>query len=771
MNEEPNNQITFEVETGRILEILSKEIYDSPHALLRENVQNAYDAILMRCTELGEPLSDRSIQVIIEPNKVIIVDDGIGMTEDVLRQNFWKAGSSGKKTELAQRAGVVGTFGIGAMANFGVCTKLRVETRAVGSDITLVSTAIRDELKIGRDCITLDRLQDQRECGTTLIAELDINTHLTYDQGRSYLDNYARFIPLRMTLNGNLVSQHSYESQYTAQIKDCTAVSTKRINDGVYAADLDLRVNPSGTVIARIMHVTLEGSDVPGDLFLVQNGGQLMGYRNYFGLAPVPLSTHYQFGGAANLAILKPTAGREALNRESIEVVNRLVRLAEAAISEAIAATDIADRNTCFQQYIQAHGRIDLAHRIGVDVRPGEVAIPLEEIPKHCAGKRSHYYGGREHSIIQTFASTESCVLNLSQVNPRRSLQQQYITNILKIQEVPDKAICTKVYKGTDLIMAEVAMILRVTMTLAEDYMLPAVEVFFADITHGVAVLVEGNRDSIRIYIARNSSIVHPVLECHRTAYEVFGGFVKDFVRVHLYQRIANFVPSSTREGADALLKLLQRSRELYRYEESEFGQLDPLLADYLSGEATFADVIQAASAAVRPHTQTVTSSQVGRIEDQLPDIVDSPAATPDEVQQQYGAAPPILREDTPSPMKVLLATKAYAQLNGFELFLGLSDRLFKRDSSFFHAPHTTRLIWGSHRVIYIFTHASGEFTLYYDIELKEPLHEQKTGSGGFPTTTIITKDRIYVPVPPDLVDTFRVTEGAKEFYVRFDVL
>ena len=44
------DRIAFEVETSRVLEILSKEIYDSPLAMLRENVQNSYDAILMRAS-------------------------------------------------------------------------------------------------------------------------------------------------------------------------------------------------------------------------------------------------------------------------------------------------------------------------------------------------------------------------------------------------------------------------------------------------------------------------------------------------------------------------------------------------------------------------------------------------------------------------------------------------------------------------------------------------------------------------------------------------
>ena len=97
MTTQAQDLITFEVETERVLQILSREIYDSPLALLRENLQNAYDAILMRCVVENRPVEESLIDVQVSHNKLVILDDGIGMTEQVLRNNFWKAGSSGKR--------------------------------------------------------------------------------------------------------------------------------------------------------------------------------------------------------------------------------------------------------------------------------------------------------------------------------------------------------------------------------------------------------------------------------------------------------------------------------------------------------------------------------------------------------------------------------------------------------------------------------------------------------------------------------------------------
>ena len=762
-------KIAFQVETERVLQILSKEIYDSPLALLRENVQNAYDAVLMRCVEQQTSVKEAVIEIIVEPKRLTIIDQGVGMTEEVLRNNFWKAGSSGKNTELARKAGVIGTFGIGAMANFGVCSRLQVETRHIASKTTLISSAEKSKLSISEECIDLKRVEDARPPGTKLIAELEKDFSLSEDTAKNYLLPYVKFLPAKVLLNGQLISQQNYVDLISG--KSHQKIGESDVKTSQYSGHIEIFADSNGQVLAKVTQIKLQGTDVLGELVLGQGFGQLFGLRNYFGLAPVPVTGFYQLGGVANLIILHPTAGREALSRESIDHVNHLVSLFEDCISESLATTEFADRNVAFLQYIVSKGKLPLAKRVTIEVLPEAKSVELGKVKDFCKGKTLHYYTGHDATIQQTFAHDSACLLRISPNNPRRQTHLQYVRNVLRVAEVPDKATITKEYKASELSVAEASLLARIVWILNEDYLLPQVDIVFADISHGVSVLVSKKNDAVQVHLAKGSNSLRPVLETYQNAYEVFDGFVKDFVRVHLYQKLNQYIPSSTREGVDALAKLLQRNRELFRYEENDFGNVEPLLGDYLAGTKTLAEVITTARSNIHPQTQFVRHDQIGSLEEALPDVVESPIKEEPQPGQEFEPTPPILREDISCELKILVTSGRRQQLRNFELFLALSDRLFKREGDFFRYPHTTKLIWAGHRVIYIFTEASGRLNVYYDIELREPLDAQTTGGGMFPTTTIITKNRIYVPVPQELVPVFQIKSGAKEFYVRFDTI
>jgi len=135
----------------------------------------------------------------------------------------------------------------------------------------------------------------------------------------------------------------------------------------------------------------------------------------------------------------------------------------------------------------------------------------------------------------------------------------------------------------------------------------------------------------------------------------------------------------------------------------------------------------------------------------------------------EFEAAPPILRPDMVTDMKVLTVGAPHDKLNHFQMFLALSERATRIEGEFLRWPHTTKLIWGAHRIIYIFTDESGQLSLYYDIELKEPLATDTTGGAMFRTTTIMTKDRIYVPVPKQLESSSKDAMGDASAWDRSD--
>jgi len=83
---EASEKIPFDVDISRMIEVLAAQIYPTPFALLRENVQNSFDAILLR-QHLGQQF-DARIDVTIEPQRVCVTDNGIGMSREELANTF-----------------------------------------------------------------------------------------------------------------------------------------------------------------------------------------------------------------------------------------------------------------------------------------------------------------------------------------------------------------------------------------------------------------------------------------------------------------------------------------------------------------------------------------------------------------------------------------------------------------------------------------------------------------------------------------------------------
>lgn len=766
-------KIKFKIKLDRVLEVLCSQIYDSPLALLRENVQNAYDAILMRRHVDKSDAYKPRIDITIGDKELIINDNGIGMNSESLKKNFWTAGSSGKNNSEAIAAGVVGTFGIGAMANFGVCSELKVITRAYGEDKTYTSNVRKAELSLEDECIhTVDYLDQRDDYGTTIIATWENGFSLNLTDAINYLTPYVKYVPIPVAVNGQVISQTLATISLTG---DKIEQREGTIGDTDVSFDYRMTFNNHSNVSPQILieNIRINGLAQKGFVCLKASEPTLYGLRNYFGLAPVPVSSVFNFGGVVNLTSLTPTAGREAVSRFSINTVAMIVRKADEVVARAIAAHEIADQCRELIVYIKNNRRFELAGNIQISICGTDKRMRLGEVAPVLHGKQVNYYEGKDKQI-QSNHSDENHILLLPADDNVRHQVQIAVLKQKGIQAIPD-TIDIKPISTLELSIPEISIATKVKTVLADDYLMTDSTVKFAQISHNLASTVQLEDGKVVVYLSRNSKEISYLAQIYNDNFSLFEPIIKDYVRTKLYTKFAQYVPSSTRDGAEALYNILQRKRELYTIEYSELGEMESVMKDYLDGKIPYKEVLKAATTIKNKQTQSVTSKQVGDINEVMSGGGTVNTTIPQQnveggvEQQTLDALPPIMRLDVDTKYKVLHTDDQNHKLSGYNTFLAVSDRMFRENYEFFLQPHTTRIIWSMHKIIYIFTHASSNLTLYYDIDLMKKLDGDATGGKMITTATIVTKERIFIPVIPEMDDYFNIKGGQLKFSVRFD--
>jgi len=409
--------IPFRVDVSRIIDVLARQIYQSPLALLRENTQNAYDAILLR-RHLGQAFAAR-IDVMISPSEVTVSDNGIGMTLEELRGNFWSAGSSGKNNPEARAAGVVGTFGIGAMANFGIASELEVVTESAKGGQRITSKALRDTLSVSDDCILVATDAARGEPGTTVIARMAGNNVINVAQATTYLREFVRFVDIPVLVNGVDESGHSLSDAVPppstgARIRKDAAQLTPALS-----GSLELIIDPNGLTWVSLEDITVHGRPLHGRLYLREGAGQIRAFRSGFGLATVAVSSEYNFGGAFDSLALEPTAGREALSTESIQLVQNVVTELSTLASLELGARPEANRSTNFMRWAVRHARYDLCGFLEVRTEPDSRPRPLKDLAVLSRTVPLRIYKGNDPALITTFASDEQTLVVVSASQPR----------------------------------------------------------------------------------------------------------------------------------------------------------------------------------------------------------------------------------------------------------------------------------------------------------------------------------------------------------------
>ena len=758
MSPDGMERIPFEVDVNRVIDVLAKQIYQTPLALLRENAQNAFDAILLR-RHRGQSF-DPKITVSITDREIKIEDNGIGMTPADLRNHYWHAGSSGKNSSEARAAGVVGTFGIGAMSNFGIASALELETESALTGERTRSAAQRETLSATEDCIELAPAPPTGEPGTVVRALMAANT-VNVGEAAAYIADFVRLVDIPVAVNGELVSQRGLETQVPPP-GESGDIDAGRLETRLSGA-VRLRVSAAGEVWVHLSDLTFDGEPIAGAIVLRQGGGAIRTFRSGFGLAVVGVSSTYNFGGVANVEIFEPTAGREALTTASMQILQDAVIDIDRVASLGLANRPETNQNTSFMRWAASHDRFDLCAALLVRVEPGGQAVPLGEVQRRGERSTINYFAGSDPTTIATMASDDSPLVVLASNNPRRQVERAYLDRYCNAEELKDAPIVVAYKPTAAWSLAEQAIAFRVSTVLASDYFLSA-SVELGQLSHGLPALVTDERPA-KLVLDPAAPTFGLIAELYANDYSLFGSMVKDFVRNVIFPRVADLVPSSTREGAEAFLKSIRRTRDVFEYEADD---LESIWDKVLMGQLTMGEAAEQSLGATQKRVQVFDQEGTRRVADVVPDLG---AIETVDTASGPGAAPPILRNEIETDAKLLTVANDDPAIQGYRCFIALSDRAMEERGEFFLQPHATSIVWGGQKVLFVFEHHSGQFGLYYDLQASHVV-APASGGGPYATATIVLRNKVFIPVPEELADVF-IPQGAerKRFEVRSDLL
>jgi len=760
--------IPFQIETERVLQLLAKQIYQSPLALLRENTQNAFDAVRQRI-HLGHSFEPR-IDVTLAPDKITIADNGIGMTPKDLQMHYWTAGSSSKNNEEARAAGVVGTFGIGAMANFGIANFLTVETESAKTEERTICRADKTKLDLKQNCIEQERLPSKGQPGTTVTANIEAASQINVQKARNYIAEFVSLVDVPVYVNGELVSRRPVE-EAVPLVPETWRHEQKAQNIGPrLKADVAFILSNNADVWVRLTNLVWSEKSISGRIVLRSGQSTLRTFRSGFGLATASVNSVYQFGGVADLLLLEPTAGREAITVDGLQLLQSIMAEIDAFTSDLISKRDEADVSTPFMHWVANHGRYDLCSRLKMSINPGD-RISLGEVRDRTKAKPMMLYEGSDQGIIKMHASDDTPLLVLARNNPRRRCEQNFLKKYASISAVSDAPTIKNRRTRSQFTTAESGLAFRVESILETDYFL-RVDVDFGLISHNLPALVEKRPEGVRLTLNPEGQTVKMLLDLYETEFAAFGSMAKDFVRTVIFPRVADYVPSSTRQGAEAFLKAIRRPRELFEYADDDLGNLPKIWEDYNEGRIPLEQAVERSKVAVRSSVQFVESAT--RAKDVVPDVIQNEQALQNAAVEQalnLDPAPAITRLETVSAAKLLVIGENEPALRGYRCFLAITDKVREEMGEFFLQPHRTSIVWGGQKTLFIFMHHSGQFGLYYDLQTREPV-DAPAGGGPYPTATIVLKDRLYIPIPDDIQASFVPNSGErKRFEVRADIL
>ena len=232
----------FQTETKQLLKLMIHSLYSNKEIFIRELVSNASDALdKLRFSALADDslLEDKSdlevsVNVIPAENKIVISDNGIGMSEAEVIENIGTIARSGTASFLGNLTGdkkkdsnLIGQFGVGFYSVFMVADKVEVLTRPASSssnEATLWTSSGEENYQL--------KTSEKESRGTDITIFLNDENKEFADKSRVkfLLEKYSQYINFPLNL-----SEESGESDRVNESEALWLKPKSKISDTEYS--------------------------------------------------------------------------------------------------------------------------------------------------------------------------------------------------------------------------------------------------------------------------------------------------------------------------------------------------------------------------------------------------------------------------------------------------------------------------------------------------------------------------------------------------------
>jgi len=554
------------IEFESVLTAISKQIYETPLAFIRENVQNAIDAIRMQAAreEISSADPTLSVQITTQNRICSIVDNGIGMSLEDLRDLFWTIGASGKRTAEARAAGCVGMFGIGGFANFGVCDVLIVISQSSKDATGHLTRLSRADIEAAHGAIPTVRVEESSESaprGTIVHGELKE----TADPNAlgAYIQDFVQYAEERVYFNGSLVSGRPFElpSQRQGDLHRIASDSENWTHGNVSVRGALFET------AGHTLHADLEGLLVAGESIRLKGwlrfeNGPIDVLKRGFKICTTSVGTQIGVSRVIDCDRLSPTAGRDSLDPESSALVAMIVTsLERAAVLAVLASSDRIAQHTRIFRYVRANGLTAHLGNVNVELADGS-EIRLDDLRRRAEGQvRVFYATSKNRALSQLLQMQGHLVVQLPGDYEKQIAVSEYLTSYCRAERFEGRIECAEKYEF--LTLFEKAFLSELEQTIVSAYEVTATALIAGRLTEDVPVYApESTTELLTIYVDVRHAEINKLEKLGISS--LFTSMVAAFCREYMGVTLRSRSPKFFGSGAVNLDWLAKRRSELW---------------------------------------------------------------------------------------------------------------------------------------------------------------------------------------------------------------